>query len=139
MCTWEKVSLESSYSLEVIWSFGSHLVILQNYSVLSFFLSSFSIYLFIYLFTYFWLPWVFVAVCGLSLVVESGGYSLVLAHGLHIVVASFVVEHGLLGIWSSVVAACSLSSCISRAPKGRLRSCGTGLSCPKACGIFLDQ
>ena len=42
---------------------------------------------------------------GLSLVVESGGYSLVVLHGLHIVVASLVVELGLLGIWSSVVAA----------------------------------
>ena len=35
-----------------------------------------SIYLFIYLFIYFWLHWVFVAVHGLSLVVVSGGYSL---------------------------------------------------------------
>ena len=36
------------------------------------------IYLFIYkfiLFIYFWLCWVFIAVCGLSLVVVSGGYS----------------------------------------------------------------
>ena len=32
-------------------------------------------YLFIYLFIYFWLHWVFVAVCGLSLVAVSGGYS----------------------------------------------------------------
>ena len=99
MCTWEEVSLESSY-LEVIWSFGSHLVILQNYSVL--FFLSFSFFL---VFIYFWLPWVLVVVCGLSLVVESGGYSLVVLHGLHIVVASLVVELGLLGIWSSVVAA----------------------------------
>ena len=30
---------------------------------------------FIYLCIYFWLHWVFVAVCRLSLVVESGGYS----------------------------------------------------------------
>ena len=30
---------------------------------------------FIYLFIYFWLRWVFVAVCGLSLVVTRGGYS----------------------------------------------------------------
>lgn len=42
----------------------------------------------------FWLHWVFIAACGLSLVVESGGYSLVAAYGLLIAVAS-VVEHGL--------------------------------------------
>ena len=53
----------------------------------------------------FWLPWVFVARCGLSLVVGSGGYSLVVVPGLHAVVASLVVGHGLLGIWSSAVAA----------------------------------
>ena len=32
---------------------------------------------FIYLFIYFWLCWVFVAACSLSLVVASGGYSVV--------------------------------------------------------------
>ena len=32
-------------------------------------------YKFIYSFIYFWLRWVFVAACGLSLVVASGGYS----------------------------------------------------------------
>ena len=35
----------------------------------------FVFYEFIYLLTYFWLCWVFVAACGLSLVVASGGYS----------------------------------------------------------------
>ena len=34
------------------------------------------LFLFIYLFIYFWLCWVFVAACGLSLVAASGGYSL---------------------------------------------------------------
>ena len=34
------------------------------------------IYLFILKFIYFWLRWVFIAVRGLSLVVASGGYSL---------------------------------------------------------------
>ena len=33
------------------------------------------------LFTYFWLCWVFVAACGLSLVVASGGYSLLWCAG----------------------------------------------------------
>ena len=39
-------------------------------------------YLSIYLFTYFWLHWVFVAVCGLSLVAASGGYSSLQCVGL---------------------------------------------------------
>ena len=39
--------------------------------------------------------WVFVAVWGLSLVAVSRGISLVAAHGLLIVVASFGVEHSL--------------------------------------------
>ena len=62
-------------------------------------------YLFIYLFIYFWLRWVFVAACGLSLVVGYSslwcmGFSLwwllfVVVHGLLIVVASLAAEHGL--------------------------------------------
>ena len=47
------------------------------------------------MFIYFWLCWVFVVARGLSLVVASGGYSFVVVHGLLIVVASLVVEHGL--------------------------------------------
>ena len=47
------------------------------------------------LFTYFWLHWVLVAVHGLSQVVSSGGYSLVVVLGFLIVVASLVAEHGL--------------------------------------------
>ena len=50
--------------------------------------------LFIYLFVYFWLRWVFVAVHRLSLVVASRGYSVAL-HGLLIAVASLVAEHRL--------------------------------------------
>ena len=48
-----------------------------------------------YLFTYFWLCWVFVAECELSLVVASGGYSLVVVWGLLIAAVSLVVVHGL--------------------------------------------
>ena len=47
-----------------------------------------------YLFPYFWLCWVFVAV-GFSLVVVSGGCSLVAAHRLLFAVAFLVVEYGL--------------------------------------------
>ena len=42
---------------------------------------------------YFWLLLVFIAGHGLSLVAESGGYSLVTEHGLLIVVASPAVKH----------------------------------------------
>ena len=52
------------------------------------------IYFKINLFIYFWLCWVFVAAHGLSLLAESGGYSLVL-RGLLIAVASLVAEHRL--------------------------------------------
>ena len=43
---------------------------------------------------YFWLHWVFVAVCGLSLVAASRGYSLVVLR-LLTVVASLVLEQRL--------------------------------------------
>ena len=71
----------------------------------------------------FWLCWVFVAVHGLSLVVASRGYSLAAVCGLLIVVAS-LVEHGLQGVQTSVVAAHRLSCCGIRALDCRLRSCG---------------
>ena len=48
----------------------------------------------IYLCVYFWLCWIIVAACGLSLVAASGGYSLVAMHRLLIAVAS-LVEHRL--------------------------------------------
>ena len=41
------------------------------------------------------LCWVVIAAHGLSLVAESGGYSVTLVRGLLIVVASLVAEHGL--------------------------------------------
>ena len=50
---------------------------------------------FIYL--YFWLCWVFIAACGLSLLVVSKGYSLVVVCGLLFAVASLVAEDGALG------------------------------------------
>ena len=49
----------------------------------------------IYLFMYFWLHWVLVAVFGLSLVVASRGYSLLAVLGLLTAVASLVAEHRL--------------------------------------------
>ena len=55
--------------------------------------------------------------CGLSLVVESEGYSLVAVRGLLIAVASLVAEHS-SGVRSG------LSSWGSRALEHRLSSCG---------------
>ena len=52
---------------------------------------------------------------GFSLVAASGGYSLVVVHGLLIVVASFVMEHGLQGMQASVVEVPGLHSCSSQA------------------------
>ena len=50
---------------------------------------------FIYLFIHFWLCWVFVAVCGLSLIVVSSAYSFVVVCRLLIAVVSLVAEHRL--------------------------------------------
>ena len=47
-----------------------------------------------WIFFIYWLHWDFVAMCGLSLVMVSGGYSLTAVCRLHIVVAS-LVEHSL--------------------------------------------
>ena len=74
------------------------------------------------LFIYFWLCWSSLLL-GLSLVVVSGGYSLVVLHGLLIAVASLVAEHRLQGAWASVVVR-GLSSCGSQALEHRLCSCG---------------
>ena len=60
------------------------------------------------------------------------GYSLAAMRRLLIAVAALVMEHKLEGLQASVVAALRLSSTISVV--------GThGLSCPVACGIFLNQ
>ena len=84
-----------------IWEFSD----LSSYH--SFF---FNINLFIYLFIYFGLRWVFVAACGLSLLVASGGFSCCGARAL--------------GTRASVVVARGLSSCGLWALERRLSSCG---------------
>ena len=70
------------------------------------------------LFTYFWLLWVLVAALGLSLVVPSGDCSLAVLR-LHFsgfsCCEAWALEHA-----GSVIVL-------------------PGLSCPVACGIFLDQ
>ena len=68
-----------------------------------------TIFLFFFNFIYFWLSWVFIAVCGLL-----------------IAVASLVSEHGLQSAQASVVAARVLSSCGTWALECRgFSSCGT--------------
>ena len=70
------------------------------------------------------------AVWGLSLVVASGGYSLVEVHGLLIVLASLVAEHRPWSTRASAVAAHELSSCGSRVPEHGLINCGTWAQLP---------
>ena len=60
--------------------------------------------------TYFWLCWVFVAACGLSLVVVSRGYSVLQCTGLSLRWL-FLLWTRTLGTWTSVVAVWGLSSC----------------------------
>ena len=67
------------------------------------------------------------------------GYSLVAVCGFLFVVASLVAEHGLWGLWGSVVGVHSLSTCSSLALEHRLNSCGAWVSCSAAWGIFPDQ
>ena len=50
---------------------------------------------FLFIYFYFSLHGVFIAVCGLSLVVASGGYSFVVVRSLLTAVASLVVENRL--------------------------------------------
>ena len=71
-----------------------------------------------------------------SLVVGSGGYSLVAVHGLLIAVASLVV----CGAQASVVVAHGLVSCGLRVLEHGLSSCvAHRLSCSTVCGIFPGQ
>ena len=52
------------------------------------------------------------------------GQSLVVVHGLLIVVASLGAEHGLSGVQTLVAEACGLSGCGSPALEHVLNSCG---------------
>ena len=52
-------------------------------------------FLLIYLFTYFWLHWVFIAACRLFSSCSEQGLLFVVVFGLLIAVASLVAEHGL--------------------------------------------
>ena len=78
---------------------------------------------FFFLIFIFWLHWVFVAVRGLSLVVESGGYSSLGWAGFSLRCFSCCGARA-LGTQASVVVAHRLSSCGLRAREHRLSSCG---------------
>ena len=69
-----------------------------------------SVFFKLFLFTIYWLCWVFSGACRLSLALWCAGFALLAS----------LVEHGLQRAWASVVVV-------------------HGLSCPVTCGIFLDQ
>ena len=77
--------------------------------------SSFFIF-FLNLFIYFWLCWIFIAACGLCLVVASGGYSLLRCTGFSL--------QWLLLLRSTGSRSMGFSSCGSQALEQRLSSCG---------------
>ena len=81
---------------------------------------------FFFLIIHLWLCWVFIAALWLSIVVESGGYSLAVVLGFLLAAVSFVAEHRLCGTQASAVAAVGLSRCSWRAPKCGFSSHGTG-------------
>ena len=83
-----------------------------------------SLYSSFFFFFNFWLHWVFVAACGLSLVVLSGCYSSLWCAGFSLQWL-LLLRSQALGMQASVVVVCGLSSCGSRALEHRLSSCGT--------------
>ena len=72
------------------------------------------LFLNIYLFIYFWLCWVFVAACGLSLVAARGVYSSLRCVGFSLLWLLLLRSTG-SSTQASVVVARGLSSCGSRA------------------------
>ena len=66
-----------------------------------------------FIYFYFGLPWVFVAVCGLFAVVARRGYSPAV-HGFLIAGAPLVAEHGLSGARASLVVMHGQGFCIGR-------------------------
>ena len=89
-----------------------------------------SLYLFVCLFVYFWLHWVFFAVCQLSLVAAGGGYSPLWCVGFSL--------WWLLLSQSTGSRHVDFSSCHTLWHVGSV-VVAHGLSCSAACGIFTDQ
>ena len=67
-----------------------------------------------FIYSYFWLCWVFIFARGLSLVAASGGYSLLPCAGLSLQWL-LLLRSRALGMQASVVVARGLSSCGTRA------------------------
>ena len=111
ICLFNSIPIQPHSSCGPIYTLVLHLTLAHVMPILALCLSLF--------FAYFWLCLVFIAVCRLSLVAASRGYSWVVVRGFLIVVASPVVEHWLSHVDSVVVA--------------------HGLSCSAACGIFPDE
>ena len=80
---------------------------------------------------HFWLCWVVITMLRLSLVVASGGYSLVALLRRLVAVASLAVE--------CRFSASRFSSCGSRLESTSSVVVTQGLSCTAVCGISLDQ
>ena len=83
----------------------------------------------IYVFIYFWLSWVFVAMCGLSLVVASRGYSSLLCAGFSLQWLLLLQSTGSrrvgFGSCGAGISGCAdFSSCGTWALERRLSSCG---------------
>ena len=91
-------------------------ILIPGLIILFFILKGFFKNLFI-LFIYFWLRWVLVAACRLSLFAVSGGYSLLWC-------TDFLLQWLLL-LWSTGSRRTGFSSCGSRTLEHRLSSCGT--------------
>ena len=81
-------------------------------------------FLLIYLFTYFWLHWVFIAACRLFSSCSEQGLLFVVVFGLLIAVASLVAEHGLQAHGLQQLWHAGSVSCGSQALEDRLSSCG---------------
>ena len=88
----------------------------------------------LFIYWYFWLYWVFVALAGCSPVVAGGGYSLVAVIGVDFLVAELRLQ---VVPASGVVH--GLSSCGSRALECGSVVVARGLSCPVACALFPHQ
>ena len=86
---------------------------------------------FFLIFFYFWLHWVFVAACGLSLVATSGSSSSLWCTGFSL--------WWLLLLQSTGFRHTGCSSCGLWALEHGPSSCGARASCSTACGIFPDQ
>ena len=119
------------------WAYSTFSLFLPTPILAALFLLSKSIYLYInflpilifinlifyffnkFIYFYFWLRWVFIAMCRLSLVAASGGYSSLWCAGFS------CCRAWALGVRASVVVAHGLSSCGLQALERGLSSCGS--------------